>query len=142
AIVGAIIDTSEFLNKKMTVNNRLMKDVVENLKRSGFKEGDDFTRDPKRSNLLKTKVCLVISRSSDELRLLINMVNDRKLNDLTKGFTKNLPNYSTVTEKVSDRYNELSITTTTSNKGDAGWVSSIAEKYIREGYPVYLVEVG
>ena len=49
---------------------------------------------------------------------------------------------STVTEKVSDKYNELNITTMTSNNGDSTWVASIAEKFIKAGYPVYLVEVG
>ena len=49
---------------------------------------------------------------------------------------------STVTEKVTDRYNELNITTLTSNNGDAIWVASIAEKFIKSGYPVYLIEVG
>ena len=49
---------------------------------------------------------------------------------------------STVSEKVSDRYNELNITTMTSNNGDAIWVATVAEKFIKAGYPVYLVEVG
>ena len=142
AIVGAIKDVSEAVSRKTTVNVRLMKDVLGNLRKSGYTEGKDYTRDPKMANLLKTKVCLVISKSSDSLRLLINTVNDPKLKSLSGGIIKNLPSMSTVTEKASDRFNELNITTMTTNKGDATWVSSVAERFISEGFPVYLVEVG
>lgn len=142
ALAGMIMDASDYINKKKTVNNRLLKDVTENLKKIGYKEGQNFTRDPKMANLLKTKVCLVISKSSDELKLLINTVNDGKLKTLTGQITKNLPTMSTLNEKVSDRFNEINITTMTSNSGDAVWVTSIAEKFISAGFPVYLVEVG
>lgn len=142
ALAGMIMDASDYINKKKTVNNRLLKDVTENLKKIGYKEGQNFTRDPKMASLLKTKVCLVISKSSDELKLLINTVNDGKLKSLSSQITKNLPTMSTLTEKVSDRFNEINITTMTSNSGDAIWVTSIAEKFITSGYPVYLVEVG
>lgn len=142
ALVGMVMDASEAINRKTTVNNRLLKNTLESLKKMGFKEGQHYTRDPKISNLLKTKVCLVVSKSSDELRLLINTVNDSKLKTITGQITKNLPTMSTVSEKVSDRYNELNITTMTSNNGDAIWVATVAEKFIKAGYPVYLVEVG
>lgn len=142
AFAGMIMDVSDYLNKKQTVNNRLLKDVIDNLKKIGYKEGQSFTRDPKMASLLKTKVCLVISKSSDELKLLINTVKDAKLKTLTGQITKNLPTMSTLTEKVSDRFNEINITTMTSNSGDAVWVTSVAEKFISAGYPVYLVEVG
>ena len=137
-----IMDASDYINKKKTVNNRLLKDVTENLKKIGYREGQNFTRDPKMASLLKTKVCLVISKSSDELKLLINTVNDGKLKTLTGQITKNLPTMSTLNEKVSDRFNEINITTMTSNSGDAIWVTSVAEKFISSGFPVYLVEVG
>lgn len=142
ALVGMVMDASEAINRKTTVNNRLLKNTLESLKKMGFKEGQHYTRDPKISNLLKTKVCLVVSKSSDEIRLLINTVNDSKLKAITGQITKNLPTMSTVSEKVSDRYNELNITTMTSNNGDAIWVATVAEKFIKAGYPVYLVEVG
>lgn len=142
ALAGMIMDASDYINKKKTVNNRLLKDVTENLKKIGYKEGQNFTRDPKMASLLKTKVCLVISKSSDELKLLINTVNDGKLKTLTGQITKNLPTMSTLNEKVSDRFNEINITTMTSNSGDAVWVTSVAEKFISAGFPVYLVEVG
>lgn len=142
ALAGMIMDVSDYINKKTTVNNRLLKDVLGNLKKTGYKEGTDFTRDPKMASLIKTKVCLVISKSSDELKLLINTVNDSKLKTITEQIIKNLPTLSTLTEKVSDRFNEINITTMTSNSGDATWVTSVAEKFISSGYPVYLVEVG
>lgn len=142
ALAGMIMDVSDYINKKTTVNKRLLKDVLDNLKKTGYKEGTDFTRDPKMASLLKTKVCLVISKSSDELKLLINTVNDSKLKTITEQIIKNLPTLSTLTEKVSDRFNEINITTMTSNSGDATWVTSVAEKFISSGYPVYLVEVG
>lgn len=142
ALAGMIMDASDYINKKKTVNNRLLKDVTENLKKIGYREGQNFTRDPKMASLLKTKVCLVISKSSDELKLLINTVNDGKLKTLTGQITKNLPTMSTLNEKVSDRFNEINITTMTSNSGDAIWVTSVAEKFISSGFPVYLVEVG
>lgn len=142
ALAGMIMDVSDYINKKTTVNKRLLKDVLDNLKKTGYKEGTDFTRDPKMASLLKTKVCLVISKSSDELKLLINTVNDSKLKTITEQIIKNLPTLSTLTEKVSDRFNEINITTMASNSGDATWVTSVAEKFISSGYPVYLVEVG
>lgn len=142
ALAGMIMDVTDHITNKRSLNNRLLKDVLVILKRMGFNEGRDYTRDPKISSLLKTKVAIVISRTSDELKLLINTVNDRKLKDITTNISKNLPTMSTLTEKVNDRYNELNITTLTSNNGDATWVASIAEKFIKSGYPVYLVEVG
>lgn len=142
AIAGGIMDYANSINQKKTLNNRLFKDVIRNLVNTGYVEGRDFTRDPKMSNLMKTKVCLVVSKSSDELRLLINMVNDKDLAKIAKKITTNLPAMSTVNERVTDRYNDINITALTSNGGNATWVTSIAERFIKEGYPVYLVEVG
>ncbi|MDE7346013.1 MAG: hypothetical protein K2N48_04630 [Muribaculaceae bacterium] len=142
ATIGGIVDISNSISGKTSVNNRLMKDVLQNLKKMGYSEGSDFVRDPKKATLMKTKVCLVISRSGDTMKLLVNTIKDPKLQDITSRITKNLPEMSTVTEKASDRFNELNITTMTTNKGDALWVSSVAERFITSGYPVYLVEVG
>ena len=142
ALAGCIMDETDRRNRKATVNNRLMGDICDNLRRIGFIEGRDFVRDPKRASLMKTKICMVISRSSDDLKLVINTVNDYKLKQVTEQITKNLPTMSTLTEKASDRYNELNITTLASNSGDATWIASIAEKFIKSGFPVYLVEVG
>lgn len=142
ALAGYVMDLSERRNRRNTVNNRLMRNVVDNLERIGFIEGRDFVRDPKRANLMKIKTCLVISRNSDDLKLVINTANDPRLKEITRKITRNLPTMSTLTEKVSDRFNELNITTLASNSGDAIWITSLAEKFIKSGFPVYLVEVG
>lgn len=142
AIAGGVMDIANAISGRHSLNNRLFKDVIRNLVNTGYVEGRDFTRDPKMSNLMKTKVCLVVSKSSDELRLLINMVNDKDLAKIAKKITTNLPAMSTVNERVTDRYNDINITALTSNGGNATWVTSIAERFIKEGYPVYLVEVG
>lgn len=142
ATIGGIIDATNAISKKTTVNNRLMKEVVRNLQKMGYSEGREFVRDPKRATLMKTKVCLVISKSADTMKLLVNTVKDKELQEITSGIVKNLPEMSTITEKASDRFNELNITTMTTNRGDATWVSSVAERFIASGYPVYLVEVG
>lgn len=142
ALAGKIMDISDSNNRKTTVDARLMKNVVENLKKTNYKEDQDFTRNPKIATFLKTKVCLVISRTGDSLKLLINTVKDSKLSTISNRIIKNLPSMTTVTEKTGDRFNELNLTTMTTNNGDAVWIASIAEKFIKEGYPVYLVEVG
>ena len=43
--------------------------------------------------------------------------------------------------KESNRYNEIMITTLSSGN-DAIVISGIIEKFIRAGYPVYMIEVG
>lgn len=140
AFIGAIRDLDKQANKR-NVNKRLMSDIISDLKKSGFKEEIDFTRNSKKANFLKTKVCLVISRDSDSLKLVVNTVSDPKLKRVTDDIVKNLPNMSTVNQKASDRFNEINLTTL-SSQGDSNFVSSIAERFIREKFPVYLVEVG
>ena len=140
AIVGLVYDAADLLDKKQ-VDQRLLKRVVDDLKKMGFKENQQFTVNPKTATLMKTKVCLGISRSADTLKLLVNTVNDVKLNKLAQDTTKNLPSMSTRVERVTDRFNDINITTA-SGQGNSTFVSSIAEKFIRAGYPVQLVEVG
>ena len=146
ALVGAICSGADSISKKSnirsTVNNRLMNKVVDALKSAGLKEGSDFTRDSKESSRLKTKICISISRVDGELRILVNQVSDPKLKELTKDLVKNLPNYSAVTERQSDRFNDIIITTISDSSADAGLVTGIAERFIHSGYPVYLIEVG
>ena len=139
-IFGAVHDLVDYSDRK-NVNNRLMKKVVTDLKKIGFKEEQDFTTNPKTATLMKTKVCIGISRSADTLRVLVNTINDAKLSRLSQETTKNLPSMSTRMERVSDRFNDINITTA-SGQGNSTFVSSIAEKFIRAGYPVQLVEVG
>ena len=142
ALVCGIKGLSNKVNRKMTVNNRLMKTVVEVLKRDNFKEGKDFTRDPKTANTLKTKVCVVITKISGELRISVNTVADNKLKDKTFEIIKRLPNSSAVTKNLTDRYNDITITSISDSSADAGLVVGIIENFIHSGYPVYLVEVG
>ena len=140
-ISGAIVEGSRIISKK-NVDNRLMEKVVEDLKKTGFKEGYDFTRDPKKANELKTKVCIVVSKNSGDLRVLINTVSDPKLFGLVEKTVKNIPNTSAITKKVSDKFNDITITTISDSSADVGLVAGLAEKFIRSKYPVYLIEVG
>lgn len=141
-IVAGVDEVSNNINIRNTAKNRLMNNIVDALKAAGFKEGSDFTRDPKESNRLKTKICISVSKSDGDLYILVNQIADPKLKDVTKDLTKNIPNLSAVTEKRSDRFNELVITTISDSSADAGLVAGIAERFIRSGYPVYLIEVG
>ncbi len=140
ALVGVIYDIAGIVDKKK-VNRRLLTRVVSDLKKIGFKEDEDFTVNPKTASLLKTKVCLGISRTADEMKFLVNTVNDPKLEKLAREITKNLPSMSTRTERVTDRFNDITITTS-SGQDNSTFVASIAEKFIRSGYSIQLVEVG
>ena len=139
----AVVDKQrEKFNRKTTVDNRLMKVVVENLKKDNFQEDKDFTRDPKRASELKTRVAIQISRVSGDLRVGINMISDPRLQGLAKDLVKNIPNKSAVSERNSDRFNDIIITTISDSSMDAGLVTGVAERFIHSGYPVQLVEVG
>ena len=142
ALHHAIKKGSDISNRRATVDARLMTSVVDDLKASGFKEGVHFTRDPKKADELKSRVSIVISRSSGEMNLIINMVADDRLKDLTKDMITRLPNSSAVTTKMEDKYNEITITTIEDNSANAGLVAGICNYFIRSKYPVYLVEVG
>lgn len=90
---------------------------------------------------MKTKVCVVISRTADELGVLVNMANDPKLKSVSAEITKSLPVDAQETEKFSDRFNDLQISSYPSSK-DSVFVFSIVESFIKRGFPVYLLEVG
>lgn len=146
AFIGAIFGAADWIskrhNQKTTVNVRLMKTVVDALKKAGLKEGQDFTRDPKESSRMKTKVCIAISRIDGDIKIAINQISDNKLKDINKDLIQNIPNVAAVTEKQSDRYNDIVITSISDSSADAGLITGVAERYIHSGYPVYLVEVG
>ena len=142
ALAGVIDKQRTRFNRKTTVDSRLMDTIVENLRKDNFKEGKDFTRDPKIANQLKTKVCICISKVSGDLRILINMVSDPKLQGLAKDLVKNIPNKSAVNERTSDKFNDITITTISDSSMDAGLVTGVAERFIHSGYPIQLVEVG
>ena len=141
-LVGLTKDISTRVNRATTVDARLMQGVIENLKKDGFKEGIDYTRDPKTANDLKMKVCIVISKSSGNMQLLVNTVADTKLKTVALNMAKNIPNTATVNTKLSDKYNDISISTISDSSANIGLVTGIAEYFIRSKYPVYLVEVG
>ena len=141
-LVGLTKDISTKVNRATTVDARLMKGVIENLKKDNFREGIDYTRDPKIANDLKMKVCIVISKNSGNMQLLVNTVADTKLKTVTLNMAKNIPNTATVNTKLSDKYNDISISTVSDSSANLGLVTGIAEYFIRNKYPVYLVEVG
>ena len=141
-LVGLTKDISTRVNRATTVDARLMQGVIENLKKDGFREGIDYTRDPKIANDLKMKVCIVISRNSGNLQLLVNTVADTKLKTVANNMAKNIPNTATVNTKLSDKYNDISISTVSDSSANLGLITGIAEYFIRNKYPVYLVEVG
>lgn len=142
ALVGTVKNLDEFNSKRSITGDRLMTDIVSNLKKLSFSEGEDFTRDPKMANQLRTKVCIVISRVSGDLRVLINTISDSKLKTITDETVNNIKNSSVVNNTASNNYNEITISTISDGSADAGLVTGICEKFIRSGYPVYLVEVG
>ena len=111
------------------------------LSKAGYREGTDWTGDPKKATLLKTKVCFVISRSADELGLLINTVSDHKLGQVTKEVLSKLPPGSRKIEKVSDRFNEVTITSFPGSD-DAVYIFGVIEKFLKAGFPVHIMEVG
>lgn len=142
ALVGGIKEISTKINRKNTVDRRLMSKVIEYLKKDGLKEGIDFTKDPKTATSLKTKVCVVISKVSGELRISVNLVSDPKLKTVSDEIIKRLPNIAASTEKMSDKFNDITITSISDASADAGLIVGVVEKFIHSGYPVYLVEVG
>lgn len=123
------------------VDKRLLYQVLVNLKEDGYVEGKDFTRDPKLANLLRTPVCLVISRDAAELKLLVNTSVGKGLDSVNTEILKSLPQTAVKSEKKGDKYNELNISVI-SNKSDENTVTWIIEKFIKKGFPVYLIEVG
>lgn len=142
AMAAALKGASRSLGRRWEERN-LMSDTVGKLERGGFKKDVDFTQDPKMANGLGTKVCIVVTMLSGDLQILINTKNDEKLSNGTKEIIRNLPNSSVKTKRTSDKFNEITITTVSDGSAaDAGFLASIAERFIRLGYPVYLVEVG
>ena len=130
------------INKSKTLDNRLMKLVVENLTKLGYKEGIDFTRDPKEASDGRLKVCISIARVNGDLKILVNAIKDPKLRDVSNALISKIPKSSRVRQDMKDKFNEISITSISDASSDLGLVVGIAESFIKNGYPVYLVEVG
>jgi gas vesicle protein len=147
AALGALCGAVKELNKCIsgsTANDRLMRDVVKELEKKSYQEGKDFTRDPKQANIMKTKVCIVLSKNGGEFKALINTVNDKNLKKITDNVLRklrtNLP--ETKNNSASNRYNEISISTIPNAKNNVKTVVTIASEFIQAGYATYLVEVG
>lgn len=140
-IYGLIKDASNAINNHQ-VDDRLSDRIVRNLNNLGFKEGTQYTRDPKTADLLKTKICVVISRVNGDLKIIINYLNDPKFKEESQKIIKNLPPSAVALEKMGDRFNDITITTVSDKTQDPALVSGILEQFIRRGYPVYIVEVG
>lgn len=141
ALAGKIKD-NKIQKSRVTAGVRLFEAVLDNLRKVGFKEGYDFTQDPRMANMMKTKVCIVVSRNTNGLKMLINTIDDPELKDITKKIQGSLGRNTVSTERMNNKFNELTITTLSSNGNDATFVTRIIETFIRNGYPVYIVEVG
>ena len=141
AICGAVKEVDKMISRG-SANNRLMNDILSGLNKKGFKEGKDFTRNPQEADNMKTKVCIVATRDGANFRLLVNYFNDIKLKKIADKVTKGLNGPTQVRNNTaSNRYNEIQISTI-SNTTNANTVIELATGFIKEGFPVYLVEVG
>lgn len=141
---SAIRTAANAMNRRATVNNRLMPEVVKLLEKMGHKEGMSFTRDPGRADLMKSKVSIVVYKYSDDLRVVVNTVNDDKLAKISKEVSNQVAKSksSVYREEVSGKFKNIKITAMSDASEDAGYIAWIASTYINNGYPVYLVEVG
>jgi hypothetical protein len=128
---------------RLKTNRRIINVVTKLLKKRGFEEERDFTLDPKTADLEKTKVTILVNKGNGDLKLALNVISDEKLAKVCEKIIRDLPDKSKSTQKESNRFNEIIITTLSGGKGnDAVLISDITEKFIRAGYPVYLIEVG
>lgn len=143
-LASAIKDTANYINKKRTVNDRLLPDVVKRLEKMGHKQDMSFTLDPKRADMMKAKVSLVVYKYSDDLRLIVNTVDDHKLAAIMKQVTEKIARSTTSAyrEEISGKFRDLKITAISDSSTDADYIAWVASNFINNGYPVYLVEVG
>lgn len=138
ALYGSLKVSTAGNSRANVGNNRLLPRVFENLHKIGFKEGKDFVRSPKEANMLKTKVCIVVTRVNGDLKLLVNSARDSKLQRVVENI--HIPNTSVTTTNKSDRYNDITISSISDGSADAGLVTGLCEYFIRSGFPVYLIE--
>lgn len=136
-----VVKTLDTKISQSSTGHKLIEEVIKNLKRAGYHEGQQWTCDPKKATLMKSKVCVVLSQSADNTGILVNMANDQKLKEISLEITNSLPTGFRETEKISDRFNEIQISSFP-DKTDATYIFTILEKFIKRGFPVYLIEVG
>jgi hypothetical protein len=139
-VLGVTKKIAETSSRNKT-NQRVINTVIKLLKNKGFEENKDFTTDPKTADLEKTKVTVLVNRGNGDLKLALNVISDEKLEKVCNKIVSELPDKSKTMTKESNRYNEIMITTLSSGN-DAIVISGIIEKFIRAGYPVYMIEVG
>jgi hypothetical protein len=143
-LAGSLWGVVKTLDTKISqslTGHKLIEEVIKNLKRAGYREGQQWTLDPKKATLMKSKVCVVLSQSADNTGILVNMANDPKLKEISVEITNSLPTGFRETEKISDRFNEIQISSFP-DKTDATYIFTVLEKFIKRGFPVYLIEVG
>ena len=139
-VLGVTKKIAEIASRNKT-NQRVINTVTKLLKNKGFEENKDFTTDPKTADQEKTKVTVLVNRGNGDLKLALNVISDEKLEKVCNRIVSELPDKSKTMTKESNRYNEIMITTLSSGN-DAIVISGIIEKFIRAGYPVYMIEVG
>lgn len=144
AALGALVGVTKTLNDKWSqkhTNQRLSKPLERELKYLGYKEGRDYTFDPKKANEIPTKVCIVLSSASGELQTVINSKDDKNLKNLVdKIATRAGGRVQTSTQ--NNKFNEITITTEKNASKNVKQVSSIIKSFVENKYPVYIVEVG
>lgn len=144
AALGALLGTVKEIDKHVSQGNaddRLMGSVIKELEKKGYKEGQDFTRDPKQATTFK--VCIVLTRDGANLRLLVNVVKDPKLKQTTDKVIRSLTGKPQVRNNTaSNKYNEISISTISNTPSNIKTVTELASGFIKAGYPTYIVEVG
>lgn len=142
ALAGMISEGADFFDRNKTVRSgSLLPDVIQLLKYLGAKEGKDYTLDPGRADFLKTKVCISLSKRNGDTKILINTKSDPGLDRLLESITRSLPKRYVTSKNASDRFNDLSVTVIGGNV-DRKVLAGVIIKFIREGYPVYLIEAG
>lgn len=141
-IAGATKEIAH-MNHNKDAGSRLLGKIVKKIALNGFKEGKDFTRDPKRANELRTKICMVMSSNGAEFNLLINIVDDKRLKELTKKVLEVMPSANIQkSTTASNRYNEIKIQTIPNPSSNIEMVVNMSSLYMKGGYPVYFTEVG
>ena len=141
-VYGLSKEFDTWLNRKTTVDDRILGKSVQALLKKGLKQDKDFTMNPKMADSLKVKVCILVSKYSEDLRLNLNVVNDSKLKSTASKILRNIPGGLVKTENIANnKYNEITVSTL-SSASDPDIVAEVAREFIAAGYPVYLVEVG
>lgn len=144
AALGALLGTVKEIDKHVSQGNaddRLMGSVIKELEKKGYKEGKEFTRDPKQASTFK--VCIVLTRDGANLRLLVNVIKDPKLKQTMDKVIRSLTGKPQVRNNTaSNKYNEISISTISNTPSNIKTVTELASGFIKAGYPTYIVEVG